>query len=360
MKHLKIHKFPFKNVIVLAIECKMYLKIQQKLRWLGCISKQTMGSAVKKTRLNSSKDDFLMKSFPSPQKESRAFFWTFSFHFLSSNGLFLTLKCITLVSAYTYKGLTYTYIRGLTYTYLGLTYNYMRGLTYTYLGWTYTYRNLTYTYRALTYTYRDLTYTYRGLTYTYGDLTYIYMRGLTYTYRDLTYTYMRGLTYTYLGLTYTYRDLTYTYRAFTYTYRGLTYTYLGLTCTYLGLTCTYLGLNCTYGALTYTYRGLTYTYTGLAYTYRDFLYRDSTVMYFCGAFWWVRSQNVWAKQTVMLSFHFFLVRKKRIQIRGAKICSRQGAWSQVTLKVHFRTLVSFSPPPCGCSECIYIFRPRGF
>ena len=32
MKHLKIHKFPFKNVIVLAIECKMYLEIQQKLR----------------------------------------------------------------------------------------------------------------------------------------------------------------------------------------------------------------------------------------------------------------------------------------------------------------------------------------
>ena len=26
MKHLKIHKFPLKNVIVLAIECKMYLK----------------------------------------------------------------------------------------------------------------------------------------------------------------------------------------------------------------------------------------------------------------------------------------------------------------------------------------------
>ena len=36
MKHLKIHKFSFKNVIVLAIECKMYLKIQQKpsLTWL--------------------------------------------------------------------------------------------------------------------------------------------------------------------------------------------------------------------------------------------------------------------------------------------------------------------------------------
>ena len=51
MKHLKIHKFPFKNVIVLAIECKMYLKIQQNLRWLGCILKQTMSSAVKKTSI---------------------------------------------------------------------------------------------------------------------------------------------------------------------------------------------------------------------------------------------------------------------------------------------------------------------
>ena len=70
--------------------------------------------------------------------------------------------------------------------------------------------------------------------------------------------------------------------------------------------------------------------------------------------------NVCAKQTVMLTFHFFLVGKKRIQIRGAKICSRQGAWSQVTLKVHFRPLVSFSPPPCGYSGCIYIFTPRGF
>ena len=68
MKHLKIHKFPFKNVIALAIECNMHLKIKQKLRCLGCISKQTMRSAVKKIRLNSSKDDFLMKSFPSSAK----------------------------------------------------------------------------------------------------------------------------------------------------------------------------------------------------------------------------------------------------------------------------------------------------
>ena len=93
MKHLKIHKFSFKNVIALAIERKMYLKIQQKLHCLGCISKQTTPSVEKKTTLNSSKDDFLMKSFPFSRKESWAFFRPFSFHFLSFNGVFLTLKC---------------------------------------------------------------------------------------------------------------------------------------------------------------------------------------------------------------------------------------------------------------------------
>ena len=97
MKNLRIHKLPFKNVIFLAIECKMHLKIQQKLRCLSCISKQTMRSAIKKTRLNSSMDDFLMKSFPSSTKKKNwAFFWTFSFYFLSLNGVFLTLKCRTL------------------------------------------------------------------------------------------------------------------------------------------------------------------------------------------------------------------------------------------------------------------------
>ena len=37
------------------------------------------------------------KASLSPQKESWAFFWTFSFHFLSFNGVFLSLKCRTLV-----------------------------------------------------------------------------------------------------------------------------------------------------------------------------------------------------------------------------------------------------------------------
>ena len=81
MKHLKIHKFPFKKVIVLAIECKMYLKIQQKLHCLGCISKQTMRSVVKKTRLNSSKDDFLVKSFPSSTKRKLSILFNFLFPF---------------------------------------------------------------------------------------------------------------------------------------------------------------------------------------------------------------------------------------------------------------------------------------
>ena len=81
MKLLKIHKFPFKNVIVLAIARKMYLKIQQKLHCLGVISKQTVRSVVKKTRLNSSKDDFLMKSVPSSTKRKLSILLNFLFPF---------------------------------------------------------------------------------------------------------------------------------------------------------------------------------------------------------------------------------------------------------------------------------------
>ena len=80
-KHSKIRKFPFKNVIVLAIECNMYLKIQQKLHCLVCISKQIMRSVMKKTRLNSSKDDFLMKSFPSSTKRKLSILLNFLFPF---------------------------------------------------------------------------------------------------------------------------------------------------------------------------------------------------------------------------------------------------------------------------------------
>ena len=97
MKHLKIHKFPFKNVIFLAIECKMNLKIQQKLHCLGCISKQTPCAPLRKKQgwIPRRTISWWKASLP-PQKESWAFFRTFSFHFLSFNGLFLTLKCRTL------------------------------------------------------------------------------------------------------------------------------------------------------------------------------------------------------------------------------------------------------------------------
>ena len=64
MKHLKIRKFPFKNVIVLAIECKMYLKIQQKLHHLCCISKHTMRSVEKKTRVEFLEGRFLDEKLP--------------------------------------------------------------------------------------------------------------------------------------------------------------------------------------------------------------------------------------------------------------------------------------------------------
>ena len=78
MKHFKIHKLPFKNVIVLA---KMYLKIQQKLHCLGCISKQTRDPSWKKQGWISRKTISWWKASLPPQIESCAFFWTFSFHF---------------------------------------------------------------------------------------------------------------------------------------------------------------------------------------------------------------------------------------------------------------------------------------
>ena len=60
---------------------------------LGCISKQTMHSTMKITRLNSSKDNFLMKSFPSSTKRELSILLNFLFLF---NSVFLTLKCRTL------------------------------------------------------------------------------------------------------------------------------------------------------------------------------------------------------------------------------------------------------------------------
>ena len=94
MKHLKIHKFPFKNVIVLTIECKMYLK--NFTAFVAFQNRPCAPSWRKQGWIPRRTISWWRASLP-PQKESWAFFWTFSFHFLSFNGVFLTLKCRTLV-----------------------------------------------------------------------------------------------------------------------------------------------------------------------------------------------------------------------------------------------------------------------
>ena len=71
--------------------------VPEKLHCLGCISKQTMRSVVKKTRLNTRRKISWWKASLSPRKESWALFWSFSFHFLSFSDVFYTLKCRTLV-----------------------------------------------------------------------------------------------------------------------------------------------------------------------------------------------------------------------------------------------------------------------
>ena len=97
MKHLKTHKFPFKNVMVLAIEC-------ERCTWK--FSKNFAGLLHFKTdhalRCEENKVEFLEGRFldeilPSSTKRKRSIFLNFSFHFLSFYGVFLTLKSRTLV-----------------------------------------------------------------------------------------------------------------------------------------------------------------------------------------------------------------------------------------------------------------------
>ena len=75
------------------------LKSVQNLHCLGCIShtKQTRDPSWRKQSWIPRRTIAWWKASLPPQKESWAFFWTFSFHFLSFNGVFLSLKCRTLV-----------------------------------------------------------------------------------------------------------------------------------------------------------------------------------------------------------------------------------------------------------------------
>ena len=94
LKHLCMHK----NVFFLTIEQKMYLKRLKKRSCLGWISKHDiLRSAVKKTSFKSSKDDFVTKIFPHSTKRKQSIHLNFPFPCVSFNGLFLTLKCETLV-----------------------------------------------------------------------------------------------------------------------------------------------------------------------------------------------------------------------------------------------------------------------
>ena len=65
------------------------------LPWLHFKTDQR--SVVKKTRLNSSKEDFLMKSFPSSTKRKLSILFNFLFPFFCLLTMYLSLKCRTLV-----------------------------------------------------------------------------------------------------------------------------------------------------------------------------------------------------------------------------------------------------------------------
>ena len=96
-----LHKYKnsfLKTHFSLIIEYGMYLKCLQKPRCLGWFkTSQALLSAVHKTRLNSSKDNFIVKSFRLPTKRKLSILSNFLFLFVSFIGVFSILKCKTLV-----------------------------------------------------------------------------------------------------------------------------------------------------------------------------------------------------------------------------------------------------------------------
>ena len=83
-----LQKFPFKNVLSLTSRVyRMYLKFLQKPRCLGWFkTSQALGSVVKKTRVNSSKDNFTEKSSRLSTKRKLSILLNFLFPFVSING----------------------------------------------------------------------------------------------------------------------------------------------------------------------------------------------------------------------------------------------------------------------------------
>ena len=82
----------------MTIEYRMYLKFLQKPRCLGWFkTRQELWSTVKKTRLNSSKDNFIAKSSRLSTKRNLSTLLNFLFPLVSFIGVFSILKCKTLV-----------------------------------------------------------------------------------------------------------------------------------------------------------------------------------------------------------------------------------------------------------------------
>ena len=87
-----------KTYFSLIIEYRMYLKCLQKPSCLGWFkTSQALRSAVHKTRLNSTKDNFIAKNFRLPTKRKLSILLNFLFPFVSFTGVFSILKCKTLV-----------------------------------------------------------------------------------------------------------------------------------------------------------------------------------------------------------------------------------------------------------------------
>ena len=82
----------------LIIAYGLYLKCPQKPRCLGWFkTSQALRYAVWKTGLNSSKDNFIAKSFRLSTKRKLSILLNFLFPFVSFMGVFSILKCKTLV-----------------------------------------------------------------------------------------------------------------------------------------------------------------------------------------------------------------------------------------------------------------------
>ena len=90
MKHLKIHKFPFQNVIVLAIECKNFTAL---------VAFQNRPEIRRKeNKVEFLEGRFLDEKLPFlPKKKAEHSFELSHSTFLSFNGVFLSLKSRTLV-----------------------------------------------------------------------------------------------------------------------------------------------------------------------------------------------------------------------------------------------------------------------